>query len=81
MHLACLQPFEDGNKRTSRLAANVPLMLYNCAPLSFMDVGRDDYAQDMIGVYEQCDVALAVDLFAWTYRRSLDKYKAVLASM
>ena len=81
VHLAYLQPFEDGNKRTSRLAANVPLMLYNCAPLSFMDVGRDDYAQAMIGVYEQCDVALAVDLFAWTYRRSLDKYKAVLASM
>jgi Fic family protein len=80
VHLAYLQPFEDGNKRTSRLAANVPLMLYNCAPLSFMDVGRDDYAQAMIGVYEQCDVALAVDLFAWTYRRSLDKYRAVLAS-
>jgi Fic family protein len=81
VHLAYLQPFEDGNKRTSRLASNVPLMLYNCAPLSFMDVGRDDYAQAMIGVYEQCDVALAVDLFTWTYRRSLDKYKAVLASM
>lgn len=81
VHLAYLQPFEDGNKRTSRLTSNVPLMLYNCAPLSFMDVGRDDYAQAMIGVYEQCDVALAVDLFAWTYRRSLNKYKAVLASM
>jgi Fic family protein len=81
VHLAYLQPFEDGNKRTSRLAANVPLMLYNCAPLSFMDVDRDDYAQAMIGVYEQCDVALAVDLFAWTYRHSLAKYKAVLASV
>jgi Fic family protein len=81
VHLAYLQPFEDGNKRTSRLASNVPLMLYNCAPLSFMDVGLDDYAQAMIGVYERCDVALAVDLFAWTYRRSMDKYKAVLASM
>ena len=81
VHLAYLQPFEDGNKRTSRLVANVPLMLYNCAPLSFMDVAREDYAEAMIGVYEHCDVALAVDLFAWTYRRSLDKYKAVLASM
>ena len=36
--IAYLQPFEDGNKRTSRLAANIPLMLYNCAPLAFLDV-------------------------------------------
>jgi Fic family protein len=28
---AHLQPFEDGNKPVSRLAANVPLMLYNQA--------------------------------------------------
>ncbi|MGJ7550520.1 Fic family protein [Pseudomonas alloputida] len=36
INLAYLQPFEDGNKRTSRLAANIPLMLYNCSPLSFL---------------------------------------------
>ena len=36
--MAYLQPFADGNKRTSRLSANLPLMLYNCAPLSFLDV-------------------------------------------
>ena len=29
VNLAYLQPFADGNKRTSRLAANIPLMLYN----------------------------------------------------
>ena len=34
VNLAYLQPFEDGNKRVSRLAANIPLMLFNCAPLS-----------------------------------------------
>ncbi len=42
VNLAYLQPFEVGNKRTSRLAANIPLMLYNCSPLSFLDVGRED---------------------------------------
>jgi len=64
VNLAYLQPFEDGNKRTSRLAANIPLMLYNCAPLSFIDVDTNDYALAMLGVYEFLDVSMAVDLFA-----------------
>jgi Fic family protein len=81
VNLAYLQPFEDGNKRTSRLAANIPLMLYNCAPLSFLDVGPQDYAHAMLGVYEFRDVSLAVDLFAWTYRRSMKKYVVVMESM
>ncbi len=81
VNLAYLQPFEDGNKRVSRLAANIPLMLYNQAPLSFLDVDREDYALAMMGVYESCDVSMAVDLFDWTYRRSQAKYKVVLESM
>jgi len=81
VNLAYLQPFEDGNKRMSRLAANVPLMLYNQAPLSFLDVDREDYALAMMGVYESCDVSMAADLFDWTYRRSQAKYKVVLESM
>jgi fido (protein-threonine AMPylation protein) len=81
VNLAYLQPFEDGNKRTSRLAANIPLMLYNCAPLSFLDVGPHDYAQAMLGVYEFLDVSRAVDLFAWTYRRSMNKYVVVMESI
>jgi Fic family protein len=81
VNLAYLQPFEDGNKRVSRLAANIPLMLYNQAPLSFLDVARDDYALAMMGVYEFRDVAMAVDLFAWTYRRSHAKYQVVVESM
>ncbi|TCG06281.1 hypothetical protein BZM27_27600 [Paraburkholderia steynii] len=81
VNLAYLQPFEDGNKRTSRLAANIPLMLYNCSPLSFLDVSPHDYAQAMLGVYEFQDVSRAVDLFAWTYRRSIKKYVVVMESM
>jgi len=81
VNLAYLQPFEDGNKRTSRLAANVPLMLYNCAPLSFNDVDARDYAMAMMGVYERLDVSMATDLFAWTYRRSMQKYVVVLEAM
>jgi Fic family protein len=74
VNLAYLQPFEDGNKRTSRLSANIPLLMYNCAPLSFLDVTDDDYSRAKIGVYERLDISVAADLFAWTYRRSIEKY-------
>ncbi|HSV47006.1 MAG TPA: Fic family protein [Ramlibacter sp.] len=81
VNLAYLQPFEDGNKRVSRLAANIPLMIFNCAPLSFLDVDLSDYADAMLAVYEFQDMAPATDLFAWTYRRSCMKYAAVARSI
>lgn len=81
LNLAYLQPFEDGNKRTSRLAANIPLMLYNAAPLAFLDIDPRDYAKAMLGVYELLDVTIAVELFAWTYRRSIRKYQVILEAM
>ncbi len=76
-----LQSFEGGNKRTSRLAANIPLMIYNCAPLSFFDANLHDYAYAMKGVYELLDTSLAADLFTWTYRRSIQKYAVVMQSV
>lgn len=38
VHLPYLQPFEDVNKRVSRLAANIPFIQRNLCPLSFIDV-------------------------------------------
>jgi len=79
-NIAYLQPFEDGNKRTSRLSANLPLLLLNCAPLSFLDVEPEAYAYAMMGVYEERDMSLATELFAATYLRSIDKYQVALKS-
>lgn len=81
VNVAYLQPFADGNKRTSRLSANMPLMLYNCAPLSFLDVERTDYATALMGVYEQRNVTAAVELFEFIYRRSIQKYSVLRASL
>ena len=81
VNVAYLQPFSDGNKRTSRLSANMPLLLHNCAPLSFLDVERTDYATAMLGVYEQRNVAAAVELFEFIYRRSIQKYSVLRASL
>ena len=81
VNIAYLQPFEDGNKRTSRLAANIPLLISNVAPLSFLEVTPEIYAYAMVGVYERLDPSLAVDLFAWTYRRSIRKYAVIIESL
>ncbi|MDB5819125.1 MAG: hypothetical protein JWQ11_2765 [Rhizobacter sp.] len=81
VNISYRQPFADGNKRTSRLSANMPLMLYNCSPLSFLDVERTDYALAMLGVYEQRNVDVAVELFEFIYRRSVQKYSVLRASL
>lgn len=38
LHIPYLQPFEDVNKRVSRVSANTPLIKGNLAPLRFVDV-------------------------------------------
>lgn len=81
VNIAYLQPFADGNKRTSRLSSNLPLLISNCAPLSFIDVTQSDYANAMLGVYEERNPALAIDLFEWTYRRSIERYQVIVTSM
>lgn len=81
VNIAYLQPFIDGNKRLSRLAANIPLILYNHAPLSFLDIDSKDYASAMMGVYEERDLSLAIDLFKHTYTRSIDRYSAIMSAI
>lgn len=77
VHLPYLQPFEDVNKRVSRLAANIPLIRYNLCPLSFIDVPQQAYVDGMMGIYELNRVELLRDVFIWAYERSCQQYVAV----
>lgn len=77
VHIPYLQPFDDVNKRVSRLAANIPLVRGNLSPLSFVDLPRDDYVHGLLGVYELNRVDLLRDVFAWAYARSCARYAAV----
>ncbi len=77
VHLPYLQPFEDVNKRTSRLAANIPLIRHNLCPLSFIDVPQAAYVDAMMGVYELNRIELLRDVFVWAYERSCQQYVAV----
>ncbi len=77
VHLPYLQPFDDVNKRVSRLAANIPLNRHNLAPLSFTDVPQDLYVAGLLGVYELNRIALLKDIFIWAYGRSAVRYAAL----
>jgi hypothetical protein len=77
VQLPYLQPFDDVNKRVSRLAANIPLIKGNLCPLSFIDVPKDIYTQATLGVYELNDIALLKDVFIWAYERSASRYAVV----
>jgi Fic family protein len=81
VHLPYLQPFEDVNKRVSRLAANIPLIRRNMCPLSFVDVDQQDYIGGLIAVYELNRIEYLRDVFAWAYRRSCARYSAVRQSL
>ncbi len=81
VHLPYLQPFDDVNKRVSRLAANIPLNRHNLAPLSFIDVPNDLYIQGMIGIYEFNRIELLKDVFLWAYERSAARYAVIRQSL
>lgn len=81
VHIPYLQPFVDVNKRTSRLASNIPLIKSNLVPLSFIDVPEQTYIDGLIGIYELNRVELLRDVFVWAYERSSRRYKTVRDSL
>jgi hypothetical protein len=81
VHLPYLQPFIDVNKRTSRLAANIPLIKQNLCPLSFVDVPESLYTQGILSVYEKKDSSILRDVFAWAYERSALQFKVLREAM
>lgn len=73
VHLPYLQPFNDVNKRTSRLAANIPLVAHNYCPLTFVDVPARDYIDGTLAVYEFNRVELLRETFVRAYERSCER--------
>jgi DNA-binding transcriptional ArsR family regulator len=81
VQLPYLQPFDDVNKRVSRMAANIPFIRANLSPLSFTDLPRGLYAHATLGVYELNRIEFLRDLFIWSYERSAERYAAVRQSL
>lgn len=81
VHVPYLQPFEDVNKRVSRLAANIPFIRHNLCPLSFIEVPQQDYVDALLGVYELNRIELLRDVFVSAYAHSCQHYVAVIREL
>ena len=81
VQLPYLQPFDDVNKRVSRLSANIPFLKKNLSPLSFVDMPDKLYIQGMLAIYELNQIDLIKDIFLWAYERSCARYAAVRQSL
>lgn len=65
--ISYIQPFEDGNKRTSRLMANALLLAHRSAPLSYRSVDIDAYRDATIVFYELNSIIPFKKLFIEQY--------------
>jgi DNA-binding Lrp family transcriptional regulator len=81
VHIPYLQPFEDVNKRTARVAANISLVKHNLCLLTFLDVPERAFIDAVLGLYELGRIELLRDLFIWAYERSTHQYTQVKASL
>lgn len=77
VHLPYLQPFIDVNKRTARMAANIPLIDANLCPLTFVDVPEQEFVRGILAVYELQRIELLRDVYVHIYERSAERYVVV----
>ena len=72
--IAYLQPFADGNKRTSRMLSNAILLAYDYFPLSYRGVDVNEYRSAMIIFYETNNLYNFKKLFVNQLRFALENY-------
>ena len=77
--VAYLQPFVDINKRTGRLACNVPLLKAGLAPLSFMTMDKQAYVKGLLEYYELGATETMARAFEGAYVASAHRYDAHLS--
>ena len=61
--ISYIQPYADGNKRTSRMLTNAILLAYDLYPLSYRSVNEDDLKKALILFYEQGSIYEIKKLF------------------
>ena len=72
--ISYIQPFVDGNKRTSRLLGNAILLSNGLAPLSYRSVDDRDYKEAMLVFYEQNSADPFKKLFIEQYIFAAENY-------
>jgi Fic family protein len=74
-----LQAFRDVNKRTGRLACNIPLLKAKLAPFSFIEIDKTAYVTGLIAFYERGRTDILADAYVDSYIRSAARYDAYAA--
>lgn len=77
-NLSYLQAFCDVNKRTSRLACNVPLLQAGLCPLTFYEFNKDDYERAIVYYYETGRTNQLARCYLAGYDVSVERYKDLL---
>jgi Fic family protein len=72
--ISYIQPFQDGNKRTSRIAMNIPLVKHALAPFSFSDIRGRDYTFGLLAFYERGKHGFLAKAFTAAYQKSAARY-------
>ena len=72
--ISYIQPFEDGNKRASRLLGNAILLANNTCPLSYRSVNEADYKKAVIIFYEQNSARFFKELFIEQFKFAVSNY-------
>lgn len=75
--ISYIQPFEDGNKRTSRLMANALLMAHTLSPLSYRSVDEVEYREAMLVFYELNSLVPFKNIFISQYDFAARNYAVV----
>lgn len=72
--IAYIQPFEDGNKRTSRLIGNAILIAHDICPLSFRSLNELEYKKSVLLFYEQNNFSYFKELFIVQFEFAVNNY-------
>src|SRR3989338_8990748 len=72
--ISYIQPFEDGNKRASRLLGNAILLANNTCPLSYRSINEADYKKAVIIFYEQNSARFFKELFIEQFKFAVSNY-------
>ena len=72
--LSYIQPFADGNKRTSRIVSNALLIANKCCPLSFRSIDSLKYKEAVLIFYEQNNLSAFKKIFIEQYDFAVNTY-------
>lgn len=77
--ISYVQVFKDVNKRTARLACNIPLLKNGFSPFSFVEMDKTQYIQGLLSIYELNRIDPLKEAYLNAYIASAVRYSTYTA--